>query len=75
MRACQCGRRPPLHSRPKWDLYKIFSYLVYLSGGKQDDYSILLETFQGPIMTPTFVQSVFTNEAQLGLCVGETDCT
>ena len=33
---------------------------MYLStsGRKQDDYSILLETFQGPIMTPTFVQSV-----------------
>ena len=58
--ALQLSEYSVLHSRPKSLLFKIFSYPVYLpiSGGEQDVYSILLETLQGPIMTPKFVQCV-----------------
>ena len=62
-----------IHSSPKPDSYKIFSYTIHLStsGGKQDVYSILLEALPGNIMTLlTMVQ-----ESYFRLCVGETDCT
>ncbi len=50
-----CPYNYTLHNSPKPELYKIFSYPVYLStsGGKQDVYSILIETLLGNIMYNT----------------------